>query len=322
MSEQPEGGQLRWHPLLREWVVVAAHRQHRPQMPADWCPFCPGSGQAPAEYDVFLYPNDFPAFSPNTPEYREPEGLFDTAGARGACDVVLYHHGHTILPSELSVEHWSKVVRLWRKRTMELAADPDVRYVLVFENTGVAIGVTMPHPHGQIYAFPFIPPLAQRVITSSREYYEATGKSLFEEVIEKERTGRVRIVAENSRFVAFVPFAARFPGEVHIYPRRQFEGLWQIGEDEVPQLAALIRTIRRAYDNLYGFPMPLMMVLRQAPVRGEHPYFRFHVEFLPIQRSAKKLKYLAAVETTSGVFLNDTWPEERAEELRKAIPAE
>src|SRR5216684_5169988 len=133
MSDSPPSSELRWHPLLRQWVAVAAHRQGRPQMPENWCPFCPGSGRVPDDYDVYLYPNDFPAFS----------------GAQGACDVVLYSPDHNLLPSELPEEQWRKIVALWTRRTAELSANPVVEYVSVFENTGVAIGVTMPHPHGQ-----------------------------------------------------------------------------------------------------------------------------------------------------------------------------
>jgi UDPglucose--hexose-1-phosphate uridylyltransferase len=132
--------ELRWHPLLEQWVVVTTHRQDRPQMPADWCPFCPGSGRVPDDYDVALYPNDFPAFS------------FEDPSAPGACDVVLYSPEHSKLPSELPVEQWEKVIALWTRRTQELAADPRVKHVAVFENTGEAVGVTMPHPHGRPWA--------------------------------------------------------------------------------------------------------------------------------------------------------------------------
>src|SRR5437879_1195743 len=145
--------ELRWHPILEQWVVVTAHRQDRPQMPENWCPFCPGSGRVPDNYDVYLYPNDFPAFS------------FDDPNAPGACDVVLYSPEHTKLPSELSVEQWQKVVGLWTSRTAELRADPRVKHVSVFENTGAAVGVTMPHPHGQIYAFPFVPLRVERELS-------------------------------------------------------------------------------------------------------------------------------------------------------------
>lgn len=310
--------ELRWHPLLREWVAVAAHRQDRPQMPADWCPFCPGSGRVPEHYDVHLYPNDFAAFRLDNPPFSPEPGLFQSTGARGATDVVLYHPNHNLLPSQMTAEHWRKVVDLWTCRSRELASLPGIRYVYVFENTGVAIGVTMPHPHGQIYAFPFVPPLAQRELDAAAGHHASHGECLYCRILREELADGRRLVAENNGFVAFVPFFARFPAEVQIYPRRHFAALPDLAETEAVDLAAVIKLVRLKYDNLFGFPMPLMMILRQPPAKGEYPYFHFHVEFYPVQRSATKLKYLAGVETGAGTFLNDTIAEEKARELREA----
>jgi UDPglucose--hexose-1-phosphate uridylyltransferase len=282
--------ELRWHPLLEQWVVVTAHRQHRPQMPANWCPFCPGSGLVPDTYDVHLYPNDFPAFA------------FEDANAPGACDVVLYSPEHTRLPSELSVEQWRKIVDLWTRRTTELIADPRVKHVAVFENTGEAVGVTMPHPHGQIYAFPFVPPRVERELKSN------AGRCLYCKVLEDELFDGRRIIAENASFVAFAPYFARFPYETQIYARRHASSLAELSSAEASDLAEMISRTRKKYDALFGFPLPLMMRLHQSG--------HFYVEFLPLQRSEKKLKYLAAVESALGTFLNDVIPEEAAEALR------
>jgi UDPglucose--hexose-1-phosphate uridylyltransferase len=312
--------ELRWHPLLKQWVGVAAARQGRPQMPKDWCPFDPGSGKVPDHYDVHLYPNDFAALSlssePFNPEASQE--LFGKTGARGSCDVVLYSPEHNRLPSQLTAEHWRLVVDLWTRRTEELAADESLQYVYVFENAGAAIGVTMPHPHGQIYSFPYIPPFVETELSAAKEYLSAKSSCLYCDLLAGELAAGVRVVDGNDRFAAFVPFAARFPTEVQIYARRHVDSLMALHDGEKSALASLILTIRRKYDALYGFPMPLMMVVRQAPLRGEHPYFHFHVEFFPIQRSATKLKYLAGVETGAGTFLNDTLAEEQAEALRKA----
>jgi UDPglucose--hexose-1-phosphate uridylyltransferase len=320
--------ELRWHPLLRQWVVVASHRQNRPQMPADWCPFCPGSGKVPEDYDVFLYPNDFPAFDQSGEPFDPEPGLFKTTGARGACDVVIYNPNHTKRPSELTPEQWRKIIDLWTSRAAELSAMPDVRYVMIFENTGVAIGVTMPHPHGQIYAFPFLPPLVQTEVDAAREYYQRHFSCLYCELLKRELTDQVRMVAANESFSAFVPFAARFPSEIQIYANRHFSGLKDMTDAERDHLAAMLSIVRRKYDNLYDLQglepadnvLPLMMIVRLPPVRGEHPYHHFHIDFLPLQRSQKKLKYLASVETAGGTYLADTRPEERAEALRKSEP--
>jgi UDPglucose--hexose-1-phosphate uridylyltransferase len=278
--------ELRWHPLLAQWVVVTAHRQDRPQMPEHWCPFCSGSGRVPDRYDVWLYPNDFPAFA------------FDDPDAPGACDVVLYSPEHNLLPSQLPMEQWEKIVALWTRRTIELSADARVKNVTVFENTGVAVGVTMPHPHGQIYALPFVPPRVERELASGGNYRK---------VLDDELRGP-RIVLENESFAAFVPYFARFPYESQIYPRRDVRGLAELSEREAKDLAAIILAMRKKYDSLFEFPLPLMMVL--------HQFSRFYVEFLPLQRSATKLKYLAAVETALNTFLNDVNPEQAALALR------
>ena len=310
--------ELRWHPILSEWVAVAANRQDRPQMPKDYCPFDPGSGKVPDHFDVYLYPNDFPAFSP---EYEPFDGshsadLFGTTGARGACDVVIYHPDHNTPPSKLSAEHWRKVIDLWTSRSEELWRNPDIALVYIFENTGAAIGVTMPHPHGQIYSFPFIPPYVERELKSAAAYYAERKENVYSNVLEGEKADGRRIVSENEHFTAFVPFAARFPSEMQIYPARHVEKLADFSDEEKTSLANLLHIVRRKYDALYNQPMPLMMVVRQAPTRGEHPYFLFHIEFFPIQRSASKIKFLAGVETGAGTFLADTVPEDRAAELR------
>ena len=297
--------ELRWHPLLEQWVVVTAHRQDRPQMPADWCPFCPGSGRVPGHYDVCLYPNDFPAFS------------FDDPNASGACDVVLYSPEHTLLPSELPVGQWEKIVALWTRRTQELVSDARVKHVMIFENSGEAVGVTMPHPHGQIYAFPFIPPRVERELASVSAFRRKTGECLYCAILADEQRDPRRFIAENAHFVAFAPHFARFPYETLIYARRHAAALADLRPEEARDLAAIISLMRKKYDALFGFPMPLtpaplMMVLHQSA--------HLYVEFLPLERSAGKLKYLAAVESASWTFLNDVIPEQAADALRRTQP--
>lgn len=291
-------------------------------MPANWCPFDPGSGRVPDSYDVLIYPNDFPAFSMDGASFSPEPGLDAKTGARGSCDVVIYHPEHKLAPSELSSEHWRKIIDVWARRHSELAAVAGIQYVYIFENTGVAIGVTMPHPHGQIYAFPFVPPLIQRELDSASDYFREHGECIYCRILREELAGRSRIVTENPDFVAFVPFFARWPGEIQICARRHFASVVELRDAEASNLAAIIKRVRMKYDALYGFPVPLMMLLRQSPVKGQHPYFHFHIDFHPIQRSATKLKYLAGVESGAGTFLNDTVAEEKARELRETEPRE
>lgn len=307
--------ELRWHPLLREWVSVATSRQNRPQMPKDWCPFCPGSGQVPDHYETFLYPNDYAAFSPASAPFEDHPGIFAATGSRGSCDVVLYHPDHNLTPSAMSAAHWAKVVELWRQRTEQLFSNAAVACVHIFENTGEAIGVTMPHPHGQIYALPMAPPLVQRELDSVRLHAEQNGgECLYCRLLSEELRARERIVLESERFAAFVPFHARWPGEMQIYPKRHAASLPDLNAAEREELARVIKAVRMKYDNLWGFPIPLMMMLRQRP------YAHFHTEFFPIQRSPAKIKYLAGVESGTGLFLNDTLAEEKAAELRATAP--
>lgn len=299
-------------------------------MPANWCPFCPGSGSVPDEYDVYLYPNDFPAFDLNAEPFHAGAAgdLFGVTGAYGACDVVLYNSRHTTRPSELAIGQWRKIIDVWAERATELAKLPDIRHVMIFENTGVTIGVTMPHPHGQIYAFPFVPPLIQAEADNARYYYQRNLRCIYCDLLKREKEDGIRIVAANTAFTAFVPFAARFPSEVQIYANRHLPHFGKMSDAERDDLAELISTVRRKYDNLYQLSeldppdnvLPLMMVVRLPPVKGDHPYHHFHLEFLPLQRSQKKLKYLASVETAGGTWLADTRPEDRADALRRAEP--
>jgi UDPglucose--hexose-1-phosphate uridylyltransferase len=273
--------ELRWHPLLEQWVVVTVHRQGRPQMPADWCPFC-----ALPPYDVYLYPNDFPAFE-------------------GGCEVVLYSPEHTKLPSELSVEQWEKVIALWTRRTAELQESPHVKHIMIFENAGEAVGVTMPHPHGQIYAFPFVPPRIEKELASVAKSEEC----LYCLILSKERENDARMILKGAYFDAFSPYFARFPYETLIYSHRHLRSLVEFTPAEISDFASVLSQMRKKYDALFGFPMPLMMVL--------HQNVHFYVEFLPLQRSATKLKYLAAVESAMGTFLEDVTPEDAAAQLRR-----
>jgi UDPglucose--hexose-1-phosphate uridylyltransferase len=312
--------QLRWHAILKQWIVFNTDRQNRPQMPANWCPFDPGSGKVPDHYDVHLYANDFPGFAPTADPFlpNEPPGLFDSTGPRGACDVVLYSPEHTLPPSKLSLESWRKVIDLWTSRTQFHSENPDIAMVAIFENCGEAVGVTMPHPHGQIYAMPFVSPIVEKELESASEH---TGACIFCDLLNEELKQGTRVIAENAAFAAFVPYAARFPAEVSLYSRRHVRTLLELTDEEKTALAELISIVRRKYDNLYGFLLPLMMAVKQAPLKQPEAPYHFHIQFLPLQRSVNKLKYLATIETAFGTFLADTAPEEMAEVLRGCEPS-
>ncbi|NLG68741.1 MAG: galactose-1-phosphate uridylyltransferase, partial [Firmicutes bacterium] len=330
--------ELRWHPLLGQWVVVAAHRQERTyKPPAEFCPLCPTRDpdhptEIPDEdWDIAVFENRFPSFVEAAPPPQvSGTALSPVAPARGVCEVVVYSPDHDRTLAEQSVEHIRKLVEVWAHRYEELGRRPFVRYVMIFENRGEAVGVTLHHPHGQIYAFPFIPPIPERELQHAREHYEKPGRCLLCAVLAAERAAASapggdrrpgRIVVENHDFVVFVPFFARFPYEAMLLPRRHVGSLLELGDAERWQLAEALKGILARYDALFGLRMPYMMVMHQAPTDrpvGGYPECHFHIEFLPIQRAPSKLKYLAGSESGAGTFITDATPEEMARPLRRA----
>jgi UDPglucose--hexose-1-phosphate uridylyltransferase len=234
--------------------------------------------------------------------------------------VIVYTPNHSSTLAQEPVEQIYKLVRVWTDRFIELGALDFVDYVFEFENKGEAIGVTLHHPHGQIYAYPFIPPRIGRELLQSRAHQEKTGRCLLCDIVVEERRDGLRVVAENSSFVAYVPFFASYPYEVHITSKRHLQALNDLGESEQKGLAELLKIILVAYDKLFNLSFPYMMVLHQRPSDGgAYDYYHFHIEFYPPLRTATRLKYLAGSETGAGMFINDTLAEEKAAELRSHV---
>jgi len=314
--------ELRWDPVMREWVATATHRMSRPHLPTDYCPFCTDSGRVPTDYDVYIYPNDFPTFMQDPPKPDVVgDDLYRVERSFGRCDVVLYHPNHDKSLRELSEKHITKLVELWQKRFVELGSDPRVKYVFIFENHGEEIGVTMPHPHGQIFAYPKVPPRIARELAGSRAYWKRTKKCLHCEMVERERRFKKRMIFSHRGFAAFIPFYARYPYEIHLYPHGHIESIAEFDGEAKSDLAAAIKLVLRTYYAFYGFEYPYIMVMHQAPTTGRaYPYYHFHVEFYPPYRTRTKLKYRAGSETGAGWFVNDSSPEERARELKQYVP--
>jgi len=320
---------MRWNPVLRQWTVVAAHRQERTFLPsAESCPLCPTRDPSrPTEipepdFDVVAFENRFPSFvrdsRPERAETNEPQ---DTRPALGRCEVVVYTSEHDSSLGEQGVGQVRKVVEVWTDRRRELGNLAEVDYVYIFENRGQEVGVTLHHPHGQIYAFPFIPPIIARELASSREHAERTGKCLFCEILAREISHRERIVHETDAHVAFVPFFARWPYEVHVLPKRHVLDLTGMDDTERGDLACMLKAVAARYDALFGFRLPYVMAMHQSPTDGgDHDHYHFHAEFYPPHRRGDRLKYLAGVELGAGVFLNDVEPERAAKELRGPVP--
>lgn len=317
--------ELRWNPISREWVVTATHRQDRTFLPpADYCPICPTRpGGFPtevpaADYEFVVFENKFPSFkmTPGEPAV-ESSALFPVRPSQGVCEVVLYSPVHNTTLAERSVTEIERLTRVWTDRYVELGKRPEIDYVFIFENKGEAIGVTLPHPHGQIYAFGYLPPNVERELESQALHHEATGRCLHCDVLAEEQADGRRVVAENDHFVALVPFYARYPYEVHLYARAHRPSLAEFDATERLAFAQLLKTVMMKYDRLFDFSLPYMMVMHQAPTDGrDHPGSHFHVEFYPPHRTANKLKYLAGCESGAGTYINDTLPEEKAAELR------
>ena len=321
--------ELRWNPILEEWVITATHRQDRTFLPPrDFCPLCPTKPggeptEVPAEtYQIAVFENRFPSLTSSPPEPAVMGGgLYKVDRSRGVCEVVVYSPNHDGSLTRESVSNIRRLIDVWSDRFDELGRLEYVKYVFIFENKGKEIGVTLTHPHGQIYAYPFTPPKIERELGSSRRHFERTGNCVFCGVIEEEvRDGR-RIVAENAAFLAVVPFYAAFPYETHILAKRHRGSLLDLDDAERWDLARILKTVLLKYDNMWRKKIPYIMVLHQRPTDGEpHEYYHFHIEFYPPYRTKDKMKYLAGSEAGAGAFINDTLAEEKAEELRQAEP--
>lgn len=326
--------ELRWHPFLEEWVITATHRQDRTFFPPpDYNPLAPTKpGGFPTEipasdYDIVVFENKFPSLQRNAPVPAVTgTDLTPVRPAVGVCEVVVYTPQADTTLAELSVEKIEHLIWVWTDRFEALGARPEVEYVFIFENKGREIGVTLSHPHGQIYAYPFIPPKLQTEVQAAKKHWEKTGKNLYLDVLQQELTDGRRIVAENESFVATVPFFARYPYEVHITARGVGKAaLTDFTRAEQKELAKILKKILGKYDNLFGFSLPYMMVIHQRPTDGttaDYPYYQFHIEFYPPNRTKDKLKYLAGSEAGAGAYINDTLAEEKAAELRALAPVD
>ncbi|ALA59235.1 galactose-1-phosphate uridylyltransferase [Nitrospira moscoviensis] len=313
---------FRWHPFRGEWVAYAAHRQHRTFLPPpDYNPLAPTADPAqPTEvpagnYDVAVFENRFPTMHPEASE--APASLTPTRPALGVCEVVVYTQDPSTSLGALPVDHIDVVLEALADRYRELGGRPDIAYVMPFENRGVEVGVTLHHPHGQLYAFPFIPPVAAVELGRQADYYRDHGAGLLQAHIDAElRDGRRMLFAGNEA-VGFVPSFARYAYEAWIAPRRAAPSLAALAAGERRDVARALKTVLLKYDGLWNKPMPYVMVFHQAPTDGKaHPEAHLHIECYPAYRMPGRLKYLAGSELGAGVFTSDTLPEAKAADLQ------
>lgn len=324
LLDMPEGinPHLRWHPLRGEWVAYAAYRQTRTfHPPPEYNPFAPSDDPAnptelpPGDYDIAVFDNRFPALAGLA--HDPPDSVVDTLPARGQCEVVVFTQDPLGALGRLPLDHIELLLEVWGRRTEALAMREDVRYVLPFENRGAEVGVTLHHPHGQIYAFPFVPPVPQRIYDSEAAHFEWTGRPLLEELIAAEAASGERVLYRGSEAIAFVPAWARYPYEVWVAPLAAAASFSELTAGQRADLARALKTVLLKYDGLWQRPFPYLMAWYQAPLDGHpHPESHLHAEFYPPYRTADRLKYLAGTELAAGMFANDALPEEKARELQ------
>ncbi|MEU0520472.1 galactose-1-phosphate uridylyltransferase [Streptosporangium sp. NPDC006007] len=325
LPPRPAASELRYDPLTEEWVAVAGHRQGRTFLPpASECPLCPSTPGHPTEipsasYDVVVFENRFPSFSAQPGPHRDIGGMSEARPGIGRCEVVCFTSDHDSSFSRLSPGRIDLVMEAWIDRTAELSAIPGVEQVFCFENRGAEIGITLAHPHGQIYAYPYVTPRTRLSLGAAERHRERTGGNLFADVLAAEREAEVRVVAANEHWTAFVPAAARWPVEVHLYPHRRVPDLGGLNEAERSAFGPLYTEVLRRLDGLFGMPMPYVAAWHQAPVNVGRELSYAHLELFSIRRAPNKLKYLAGSESAMGAFVNDVLPEEAALLLRSTV---
>jgi UDPglucose--hexose-1-phosphate uridylyltransferase len=314
---------LRWHPLRGEWVTYAAYRQGRTFLPPpEYNPLGVTTDPAhptevPAgDWDVAVFDNRFPSLA--VPSAEPPALIVPTAPAAGYCEVVVFTKDPHASLGKLPLAHIELLLQVWGDRSARLARRGGIAYVLPFENRGAEVGVTLHHPHGQIYAYPVVPPVPARMQQEAQRHYAETGRGVLQDLIGKELREGARIIYEGSHAVAFVPVCARYPYEVWVAPIEPVENLDQLGAEQRADLARALKTVLLKYDGLWQRPFPYLMAWYQAPTDDQaHPESHLHAEFYPPYRTRDRLKYLAGTEIAAGFFAMDALPEEKARELQQ-----
>ena len=332
LDPRPATAEMRQDPLTGDWISVAAARQNRAFLPpAEADPLAPQTETNPSEipstYDVAVFENRSPSFGPDLPGWGESTdaaasalaelravGLDRTYPSHGRCEVVCFSPEHEGSFGTQTVSRARTVIEAWSHRTAALSALPGVQQVFPFENRGRDIGVTLPHPHGQIYAYPYVTPRTERLLAS----IDAYGPTLQADILDRERNGD-RVLIAGEHWTAFVPFAARWPIEVHLMPHRHVPDLAATDEAERAELAGLYLRLLRGVDRLYDTPTPYIAAWHQAPVHERRDEVRLTMQLTSPRRAAERLKYLAGSEAAMGAWIGDVPPETQARALRDAI---
>lgn len=324
--ERPAVAQMRLDSLTGDWISVAASRHGRAFLPpAHECPLCPSNegflSEIPDHFDVAVFENKNPSFGPNLTEIDDPNyavepglTLGSTRPSIGRCEVVVFSQEHEGSLSTLPVSRVRTIIDAWTDRTDHLLSLPGIRTVFPFENRGQDIGVTLHHPHGQIYAYPYVTPTHQKFLSSIEKF----GADLFEQTLKFEQEGE-RVLIQGENFTAFVPFAGRWPIELMILPHRHVHNFVELTDDERDELADIYSRLLRSVDALYGTPTPYVAAWHQSPKFDGGENIRFHFRLTSPRRAIDKLKYLAGSESAMGAFIADFPPEQTAARLREVM---
>jgi len=327
VEARPATASMRQDPLSGEWVSIASNRQNRVFLPpAHLDPLAPSTPENPSEipsnYDVAVFENKSPSFGPLLTDTDAPAGLDDLASiglersrtSVGRCEVVCFSPEHEGSFASLSVIRARTVIEAWAERTHSLSNMPGIEQVFPFENRGEEIGVTLRHPHGQIYSYPYVTPRTQRVIDSLERY----GPTLFADILASEQASE-RVILRGEHWTAFVPFAARWPIEVHMLPNRQLPDFAATTLAERDELAVIYRRLLRGIDAIYSTPTPYIAAWHQAPVHAHRDEIRLMLQVTSPRRAEDKLKYLAGSEAAMGAWIGDVAPEKAARTIRAAV---
>ena len=322
---QPGIGHLRLDVLVNEWVAVASHRQHRVFLPPkQLCPLCASTKDKQTEipdsdYEVVVFTNRAPALTKPGETWSLPQldGL-DTPNpdAAGACEVVCYTSDHESSFAKLSVKQIRAVLEAWKDRDKFLSILPYIEHVFPFENRGEEVGVTISHTHGQIYAYSFIPPRVEKMLSAAQEHLKKTGRVLLDDVIKREIKDERRIVAKNSEWIAYVPYAARYPFEIHLTPLRGVAHMSQLDEKQSESFAPIAKEVLSRLDGVFGIEMAYIASWYQSPVNIGQDCMRLNWQIVSVRRQPGKLKYLSGSESGMGAFIMDLDPEQSADQLR------
>ena len=335
LDPRPATATMRQDILTGDWISIAAARQNRAFLPpAELDPLSPQTptnpSEIPSRYDVAVFENKSPSFGPalaeahgDAPAASDPPrgiedlehlGLGRTRTSVGRCEVVCFSPEHSGSFGTQTVTRARTVIEAWADRTAALSVLPGVEQVFPFENRGEAIGVTLPHPHGQIYSYPYITPRTTRLLDS----IDRTAPDLFQRILDFERTGP-RVILAGEHWTAFVPFAARWPLEIHLLPHRHVADFAETSDAERDELAPLYLRLLRGVDALYDSPTPYIAAWHQAPVHHGRDTVRLNLQLTSPRRAADKLKFLAGSEAAMGAWIGDVPPETAAERLRAAV---